>query len=113
MRIRQWLLLLVIGGLLAACAGGGEVSVADALDAEGETVQVRGYLFVAQDGTVTLADAILESFPPQPGGASIMVEGLDLSSFDLSSEAGLRWTDDPVVVVGVVQDGELAVSAQG
>lgn len=112
MRMRA-LLLLVVLGLVGACSGEGEVSVADALGSEGETVQVRGYLFVTPDGTVTLADAILESFPPQPGGALIMVVGLDLAPFDLSSEAGLRWTDDPVVVVGVVQDGVLAVSAQG
>lgn len=109
------LLVMLTLGLLAACSSEdeGELSVRDALGTEGETVQVRGYLFVAPDGTVTLADAILESFPPQPGGALIMVEGLDLAPFDLSASAGLRWTDDAVVIVGVVEDRVLTVTAQG
>ena len=58
------------------------MSVADAL-AHGPTddlVSVSGALFVAPDGTVRLCDAIAESFPPQCGGASIEVSGLDLSS---------------------------------
>ncbi|NIR40076.1 MAG: hypothetical protein GWN07_30085, partial [Actinobacteria bacterium] len=39
---------------------------------------VNGYVFVGADGSVVLADAIAESFPPQPAGSQITVQGVDL-----------------------------------
>ncbi len=95
-------------GVTPGAAMGPGIAVGEAIDYDGdELVLVNGYLFVDADGKVTLASAIAESFPPQPGGTTIRVEGLDLSEFDFSEDQGLRWTDDPVQILGVVQDGVL------
>ena len=94
--------------LVVADGGPGDapgMSVADAL-AHGPTddlVSVSGALFVAPDGTVRLCDAIAESFPPQCGGASIEVSGLDLPTVaDLQVANGVRWAES-VVVFGSVE----------
>jgi hypothetical protein len=72
------------------------LSVAEAL-AHGPTddlVTVTGALFVDADGTVRLCDAIAESFPPQCGGARIVVEGLDLDIVrGLQDANGVRWAE--------------------
>jgi len=89
------------------------ISVAEAIagDFEGP-VLVNGYLFVDTEGEVTLADMVLESYPPQPGGATLEVEGLDLSQVELHSDHGMSWTDDTIQVLGIVADGKLIVDAQ-
>jgi hypothetical protein len=72
------------------------LSVADALT-HGPTddlVTVIGALFVDAGGTVRLCDAILESFPPQCGGARIEVHGLDLDTIPtLETEGDLSWAE--------------------
>jgi len=94
-------------------AVGPGISVAEALagDFEGP-VLVNGYLFVDTDGEVTLAEMVLESYPPQPGGASLEVEGLDLAQVELQSDQGMSWTNETIQVLGTVADGKLAVDAQ-
>ena len=96
-----WTLVVADGGP----ADGPGMSVADAL-AHGPTddlVSVSGALFVAPDGTVRLCDAIAESFPPQCGGASIEVSGLDLSTVaDLQEANGVRWAES-IVLFGSVE----------
>lgn len=89
------------------------ISVAEAIagDFEGP-VLVNGYLFVDTEGEVTLAEMVLESYPPQPGGATLVVEGLDLSQVELQSDQGKSWTDDTLQVLGTVADGKLLVDAQ-
>jgi hypothetical protein len=39
-----------------------------------------------------------------------VVEGLDLGGFDFSESRGLRWTDDSVQVLGVLDGNTLTVS---
>jgi len=96
-----WTLVVADG----APGDGPGMSVADAL-AHGpsdDLVSVSGALFVAPDGTVRLCDAIAESFPPQCGGASIVVTGLDLSTVaDLQEANGVRWVES-VVLFGSVE----------
>jgi hypothetical protein len=70
-------------------------------------------LFVDSGGQVTMADAIAESFPPQPGGARITVVGLDLGPFDLSTGGGIRWSDETVEIMGTVEGDTLVVASQG
>lgn len=88
------------------------ISVAEAIagDFEGP-VLVNGYLFVDTEAEVTLADMVLESYPPQPGGATLVVEGLDLSQVELRSDQGMSWTDETIQVLGTVADGKLVVDA--
>ena len=60
--------------------------------------------------------ALAESYPPQCGGASLVVEGLELASVESLTTpaepeyAHTSWTNAPVELYGVVADGVLAVS---
>jgi len=88
------------------------ISVADALASTlDEPLLVNGYLFVYADGTVVLADMIAESFPPQPAGATVTVEGLDLMQIPLTEGPTdveieiTAWTDAQVQLIGEMVDG--------
>jgi hypothetical protein len=87
-------------------ADGPGISVEDALERGGtEAVLVNGALFVDPDGTVRLCSAIAESFPPQCGGTSLRVIGLDPSAVpDLEEANGVRWVER-MQVYGVVSAG--------
>ncbi|HVR76885.1 MAG TPA: hypothetical protein VMS99_00685 [Acidimicrobiia bacterium] len=89
------------------------ITVAEAIEGDFEVpVLVNGYLFVDTEGEVTLADMVLESYPPQPGGATLVVEGFDLPQVELQSHQGISWTDETIQVLGTVAAGKLAVDAQ-
>jgi hypothetical protein len=102
---------------LAACGGESRsadattVSIDEALASPSdEPVLVSGNLLV-QGGNVRLCSALAESFPPQCGGASLVVEGLALEEVDgLVTEGEVSWTDRPIQLLGVVSDGTLTVS---
>lgn len=88
------------------------ISVAEALASTvGGPLLVNGYVFVYADGSIVLADLIAESYPPQPAGASIEVEGLDvmqipLTEGQLDGEIEITaWTDTPVQLIGEIIDG--------
>jgi hypothetical protein len=84
--------------------GDAGITVAEALG-HGPTddiVSVTGAVFADPDGTVRLCDAVLESFPPQCGGAALLVEGLDLASLELEEANGLRWAEG-VTLLGSVE----------
>jgi hypothetical protein len=85
-----------------------EFLVEDVLDHEGPAV-VTGSL-LANGDDVKLCAALAESFPPQCGGGSISVVGLDLDSLDgLTTEGDVTWSDLPITVEGVLSDGTLTV----
>ena len=82
------------------------VSVAEALQREGQKVRVRGALVVDRR-EARMCDALAESHPPQ------CVGGARLVSFDASTlppeaaeSGGVRWLDS-VEVIAVVADGTL------
>ena len=122
--------LLIIGSLvLAVCSGaedggsdptvgvspgsamGPGISIKDALTADsGQPLLVNGFLFVEEDGTVTLASLMAESLPPILGGDQLVVEGLDLGGYQFSESQGLRQPDDLVQVLGVLNGNTLTVS---
>ncbi|GIU91421.1 MAG: hypothetical protein KatS3mg011_0327 [Acidimicrobiia bacterium] len=84
------------------------ISVEEALaDEVDDLVLVNGYLFVSQDGSALLASGLAESHPPMPAGATLPVVGLDLTEFDLVEAQGIRWTEEPVQILGLVEDGVL------
>ncbi len=71
---------------------------------------VTGNLVVAYD-EVRLCSGLLESYPPQCGGASLLVQGLDLTSVEgLRTVGGVSWTDGGVSLLGDVANGVLVVS---
>ena len=98
-------------GVSPGSAMGPGISVEDALTADsGQPLLVSGFLFVEEDGTVTLVSLMAESLPPIPGGDQLVVEGLDLGGYQFSESQGLRWTDDLVQVLGVLNGNTLTVS---
>ena len=99
------------GGVVPGSAMGPGISIEDALtNNSGQPVLVNGFLFVGEDGTVTMASLMAESLPPIPGGDQLVVEGLDLGGYQFSKSQGLRWTDDSVQVLGVLNGSILTVS---
>src|SRR5215207_5935709 len=67
-----------------------------------ETVRVRGFLVHRRAFGAHLCEAELLSYPPQCGGASIVVRGRRLPLLESFSES--RWTED-VVVTGNSKTG--------
>lgn len=95
-----------------APAPGGGLSVEEALESTLDSVLlVRGALVVVGDMRPRLCSALAESFPPQCGAPSLVVEGLDLATIEsLQAEGDVRWAED-VELLGTVQSGLLTVSA--
>ena len=99
------------GGTMLQGMGPG-ISVEEMLagDADGPLL-VNGYVFVGADGSIVIADAIAESYPPQPAGAQASVTGVDLMQLPLvegpvdSEIATASWTVLPVQLVGDLVDG--------
>lgn len=82
---------------------------------EGQDIRVSGYL-VSAEGKTVLATSLAESMPPQAGGPTIGVVGLDLADIvGLSTSAGqagaasVTWSDSPVVLQGVAVSGVFEV----
>lgn len=106
-----------IGGTVMAGMGPG-ISVADLLAAtiEGPFL-VNGYVFVGTDGSVIIADAIAESYPPQPAGAQVQVGSVDLMPLPLiegSVDDGIpisSWTEQPVQLLGEIIGGVFVVDS--
>ena len=95
----EWTLVIVDGD-----PSGTGISVQEAFE-HGPTddiVAVSGALFVDAEGTVRLCDAIAESFPPQCGGPSLLVEGLNLAGLELDEANGVRWAES-VTLLGSVE----------
>lgn len=83
------------------------VSEAIALEQEG-SVHVTGLLIDDGSGW-RLCDTVLESYPPQCGGDSLTVEGLDPTGLPLEESGGVRWQTEGTVV-GEVEGDTLVVT---
>lgn len=126
------LLALALALTLSACGGGddGDGGGGSAAPAPGEALSVeealastlagpllvQGYILARDGEPVRLCDVLAESYPPQCGGASLVVEGLDLDTVEgltRTAEPDLAqaaWSEGPVSVLGEVADGVLTVS---
>jgi hypothetical protein len=87
----------------------GELSVEQALEVESDTpVLVRGFLVVAD--RARLCSALAESYPPQCGGPSLVVEDLPPRELErLERAEGVAWSERQVTLRGLVDDGVLGV----
>ena len=112
-------LAFMLAAGLAACGGddspadddGAVVFIDDALASDSDEPLVVSGNLLAQGDDVRLCSALAESFPPQCGGSSLVVEGLVLEEVDgLVTEGDVSWTDRPIELRGVVSDGTLTVS---
>jgi hypothetical protein len=94
-----------------AGTSGPGISIEEAIAADtDEMLLVNGNL-LADGDEVRLCYALAESFPPQCGGPSLVVEGLKLEEVDgLITEGDVSWTDRPIQLLGIVEDGTLTVS---
>jgi hypothetical protein len=87
----------------------GGLRVEEALGHEG-TQLVRGFL-VARDGEARLCTVLAESFPPQCGEPSLLVEGLDVGSVVGTTTAeSVTWSEREVMLEGEVDGDVLRVS---
>jgi hypothetical protein len=87
------------------------ISIDEALASDSDEVLLVNGNLLAQGGEVRLCSALAESFPPQCGGPSLIVDGLKLEEVDgLVTEGDVAWTDRPIQLLGVVADGTLTVS---
>lgn len=91
-----------------------ELTVPEALDAPaGSVVTVRGYV-IATGGMTLLAEKLAETYPPQPGGAAIALEGVDITALSGTGSAGdTTWTNDQRHLSGRIEAGVLVVAAPG
>ncbi|MEM8903526.1 MAG: hypothetical protein AAGA17_18005 [Actinomycetota bacterium] len=103
MRLRLALVLILAGlNVLAACGdddGGGTapsgvLTPQGALDVDGSPVlEVSGFLHIDDTGPKMCSD-ILESFPPQCGGATLFLVDLDPGTVsNLQEEQGISWAE--------------------
>jgi hypothetical protein len=101
----------------AGCGGSvdeppaGPLSVDEALTStSGSTVTVFGALFASPGQPLRLCSAIAESYPPQCGGASLAVQGLDLGTVPHLQIAGdVSWAES-AVLTGIVDNRVLTVT---
>ncbi len=95
-------------GASSGMLAGGGLTIAQALatDATG-ILAVQG--FYLDDGTgPRLCETLAESFPPQCGGASLLLG--DLTGIELGllqSSGSTTWSDQPVVILGELDHGTL------
>lgn len=94
---------------LGAPADGG-LTVPEALETDATgPLTVQGFLI--DDGSaVRLCQVSMESYPPQCGGASLEVEGVDVAILEgATTEGEVAWVDQ-VTLTGELEDGTLIVS---
>ncbi len=103
----------IAAGVTGATLGVGPgLSVAEALSSTLDgPLLVNGFL-VAVGDAVRLCEVLLESFPPQCGGESLVVEGLDLGSMEgLTTNQDVTWSDQTLQILGSVEGDVLTVAA--
>lgn len=93
----------------APADGGLSVPEAVETDATGP-LTIQGFL-IDDGGSVRLCQAAMESYPPQCGGASLEVEGVEVAMFEgATTEGDVTWVEQ-ATLTGELHDGTLVVSA--
>lgn len=90
---------------------GGGLSIDDALASTLDgPLLVTGFL-VRTEAETRLCTALAESFPPQCGGSSLVVDGLDDAALPdgLTAEGDVTWSEAPISLLGAVDDGTITV----
>lgn len=96
------------GAAIGAPADGG-LTVPEALETDAEgPLTVQGFL-MSDGSTVRLCQVALESYPPQCGGDSVEVEGVDVESLEgATTEGDVTWVDF-TTLTGHLESGVLMV----
>ena len=94
---------VVNGGALVP---GGGLTISDALAGDDLGIFALQGFIVADDAGPQLCELLAESLPPQCGGATVELAGLDMIDPDELSEAqGVTWSDQPITLVGEIVNG--------
>ena len=113
----------IVSALAAACgdedlASGPNSGVGPGISiGEAFTSNLQGPLLInghlhAQNGQVRLCELLAESFPPQCGGRSLVVQGLDLTTMNgLTTEGSVTWSDQLMQVLGTLEGDVLTVGS--
>jgi hypothetical protein len=80
--------------------------------ARGE-LRLSGFLVGRAEGELRLCAEVLQSYPPQCGGSSVVVRGLRRADvLNLRADQGGLWSDGEVELAGSLENGVLTVSAR-
>ena len=85
------------------------MSVAELLATEPSGIVVVRGLFFDDGGGARLCEVLAESFPPQCNQESVPIVNPEVLQLDLAQSGSVRWSDQPVVLVGSLVDGRLVV----
>jgi len=85
------------------------MTVSEALRiAAGARATVTGFVLLAEGQAPVLCEELLESMPPQCGGARLELAGFDPTRVSgLREGEGARWSAGAVSLSGIVRDGRL------
>ena len=110
-------LLLTVGVVAGACGDDAEIPTAS-VDSPGGAVSVHnsgssaegvtlmGFLFVHEDGSLSLCESLAESDPPQCGDEiSVLENPNDVDLGELAENGAIRWSNYWVTVQGTVREG--------
>lgn len=91
-------------------AGTEAITVGEALASAGDgVVLVEGYLVITGDDA-RLCEVLAESFPPQCGGDSVILDEPDPSALEqVTTEGDVSWTDQPVQMLGSIDGNTMSV----
>lgn len=84
------------------------IELSEVLAGSAGEVSVIGYV-VIDDAGARLCEVLAESFPPQCGGASIVVTNPEVLTVALEQEQSVRWTNERVRVDGSYDGSQLTL----
>ncbi len=102
----------VSGDSPASSASGPGISIEEAIASPLDGPLLVNGTLVVLGGEARLCTALLESFPPQCGGPSLIIAG-DFSIDDidtLQTEGQVSWSNSQIQLLGTVEDGTLTLS---
>lgn len=92
-----------------ASAPDGAIQVGDLFNGDGaREVVVSGAVVWGQDGA-RLCEVLMESFPPQCGGDSVVIANPEKLDVTLETNGDVRWTQGHVDIAGLFDGTELVV----
>jgi len=92
------------GGTMLAMGPGLSIAEARATSAQ-QPLLINGYVVVDASG-MRFCEVLLESFPPQCGGDSFVLEGLNLDNHpEYQREGDVTWSENQVQLLGTL-DGD-------
>ncbi len=84
------------------------IEISEVLARSAGEVSVIGYV-VIDDAGARLCEVLAESFPPQCGGAAIVIANPDALTVALQQEQSVRWTDERVRLDGTYDGSQLTL----